>query len=1172
MENNGKKGKKKLRIKTKKKSDDYQNQIIKLTDKYNSLSNEEIFDLSNELFLKNRRDIKDNITLEVLKLILDKRNKGESTSGFYPDIYDSNFNEKIYKKKEIYIDRIPKVKGTETISSLTNKLCKFNLSYNQKFLKKYLSEQTPYNGLLLFHGTGVGKTCSSISIAEQFIDKITLLNKKIYILLNPSIKSNFIKNIFNIERLKQNKASEQCTGLRYLKELNIDINSIKPSQYDLVNKKILKLINSRYVFYGYTEFANMIEKIETKELRGVKEEYKTIYLEKKIDKLFSDSVMIIDEVHNIKENSNTSSKNYGKILPPILKRILRISRNMKLVLLSATPMFDNSTEIIGILNLLLINDNRKTLKKKDIFDSNNSLTESGKRILLENSRGYISYLRGEHPIKFPRRLFPDIFNHSAIIKKFPEISIDGGKMSKEETIQHLKLIGCPMKDYQLNKYTIVEHSGDDQEFGPFNINGMMASNIIYPELTENSKISEIISKNGFKNIIKKKKKKYEFTDPKYNTFFTMDNLRKYSSKIHSIIENIEKSEGIIFIYSQFIYAGILPLALALEMNGYVNYNGSMLANKEVKPTDKKFILITGDNELSQNTYEKYLKVESENINGEKVKVIIGSSTAAEGLDFRYIREVHILDPWHHFNKLEQVIGRAIRNCSHIELPLQKRNVLVYMYASIKSKTPEKESETIDLKMYRVSEKKAFKMSEVEYLLKISSVDCNLNKEENRFLDELYTKEYEIETSKNTKHKITLNDKDNSKICNFRECDFKCLPDLPYTLKENEINPNTYNVDNLNDNYNDIIKFIKLFFSKHISISIKSIETEFLKEYNKIYIDLLYLFINKYISTNELLEDKYGRKGYLRKENNMLYFIPSNMKNQIVTMSNIRLPSRKKLKALNVTNFKNSIKTKKKSVKNIDDIYTYLDNLLIDRKTLINGENKYNSNHKLNLINMLKHNSNIAYQYLRPDQKEQIIRDIIKNKPDKLMIIEDNILKVKRDYNPLDNGNDDSIWGYKIIENNALKYYKYSNNNFVLATALERKELLKNLNKNIMKELDSENIIGYLEYKPSDNTIYLKIRDKSNQGKKGTHIKTGSVCGNDGMKKGKIIELIKNTLGNDKYSNYVKKELPTKINLCNELELYLRYNSKINKNNKKWFYTSEETIERELNKKIKFDLI
>ena len=67
-------------------------------------------------------------------------------------------------------------------------------------------------------------------------------------------------------------------------------------------------------------------------------------------------------------------------------------------MLSATPMFNKSTEIIWLLNLLLQNDNRDPIKKSDVFDKNDILTEEGEDILKEKSRGYFSYLRGKIPI------------------------------------------------------------------------------------------------------------------------------------------------------------------------------------------------------------------------------------------------------------------------------------------------------------------------------------------------------------------------------------------------------------------------------------------------------------------------------------------------------------------------------------------------------------------------------------------------------------------------------------------------------------------------------------------------------------------------------------------------------------------------------------------------------
>ena len=104
-----------------------------------------------------------------------------------------------------------------------------------------------------------------ISIAENFKETIRDTNRKIIILLNPSIKDNFIKNIFNIELLKYNKATEQCTKDSYLKEANIKLkDKFTKDDYEMIQKKVMAIIKDRYSFYGYTEFSNMIERIELK--------------------------------------------------------------------------------------------------------------------------------------------------------------------------------------------------------------------------------------------------------------------------------------------------------------------------------------------------------------------------------------------------------------------------------------------------------------------------------------------------------------------------------------------------------------------------------------------------------------------------------------------------------------------------------------------------------------------------------------------------------------------------------------------------------------------------------------------------------------------------------------------------------------------------------------------
>ena len=226
---------------------------------------------------------------------------------------------------------------------------------------------------------------------------------------------------------------------------------------------------------------------------------------------------------------------------------------------------------------------------------------------------------------------------------------------------------------------------------------------------------------------------------------------------------------------------------------------------------------------------------------------------------------------------------------------------------------------------------------------------------------------------------------------------------------------------------------------------------------------------------------------------------------------------------------------------------------------------------------LKETSNFLFDYIKPELKSKLLELIIERNynetkvEDELYIkaLDKSLLKMKRDVDVMYDG-EEYIYGYKIAIDNDIKYVKYDSKTqkFIEPTISEVKLIKKNINIKIRQESGSALIIGYLEYKKSNNSINLKIRDKNYEGKKGTQIKTGSICGNDGKKKMKIVEYIEKTLEDDIYSKIKTSKIKIgKSNLCFELELHLRNYDLLNKKNQRWFYNLEETIERELNKKI-----
>ena len=453
---NNKNTKKKTKTKTKKQSARLEDNKLKKDDKvllesykleYNKIKDiSKLIEISKDLLLNLENEtIRDKSEYElryeslgnIMEMRLIDNYKYDSKLMGYPDYEDPDFNIKISSKKEFNINKIParpKLQTEQDVDKYSQKLCgksirtdennvgkdglplgEFNLTSNQKFLKTFMSPDTPYNSLLLFHGTGVGKTCSSISIAEQFSYELKKHNKKIIILLNPSIESNFKKNIFNIQKKPEN----QCTGSKYLDEINLDNYDNLP----LVESKINKLIKSRYEFYGYQKFANIIENLQNKiKERYDSSEYNRI-LKRKIKEMFSNSVIIIDEVHNIKENDGL------KVLPPLLEKVVKYADNLKLLLLSATPMFDNSREIVFLINLMLINDNRPIINESDYFDRNGDIIKENEHNFSRKIRGYISYLRGENPFRFPNRLYPTAKSDN-IITEMPITNNNGDSIDK----------------------------------------------------------------------------------------------------------------------------------------------------------------------------------------------------------------------------------------------------------------------------------------------------------------------------------------------------------------------------------------------------------------------------------------------------------------------------------------------------------------------------------------------------------------------------------------------------------------------------------------------------------------------------------------------------------------------------------------------------------------------
>jgi len=160
--------------------------------------------------------------------------------------------------------------------------------------------------------------------------------------------------------------------------------------------------------------------------------------------------------------------------------------------------------------------------------------------------------------------------------------------------------------------------------------------------------------------------------------------------------------------------------MALEEHGYTPAaNGQPLL---VGRNGKKghYILLTSEITTSQITTLLSLARDRKNMDGSLVRVIIVTPKISEGVNFRFVRQVHILDPWWNMSRIEQVIGRGLRTCSHSMLPFEHQNCTVYLHVC---RTTSKR-ECFDEYTYRTKvEAKALRIANVRRIMTESAMDC-----------------------------------------------------------------------------------------------------------------------------------------------------------------------------------------------------------------------------------------------------------------------------------------------------------------------------------------------------------------------------------------------------------------------------------------------------------------
>ena len=547
----------------------------------------------------------------------------------YPSIADSDFQDEIMRVFPQYV-----IKKSKTFDEICYPK-KYSLQIPQKFVAEFLNPDSPYTGLLVYHKIGAGKTCAAITIAEKFKK-----DKRIIVVLPASLQGGFRSELIS-----------PCANNSYITESERkQLSKFHPSsvEYSEIIDKTNKRINKVYTIYSYNKFLKLLKQGEIN---------------------LNNVLLIIDEIHNLISNTGTSYK--------ILHgNLVNIPDNSRLVLLSATPIFDKPDEIALLMNLFLKKNPMPTGSDfNDLFidvrETNSGIEYNAKNlgIFKQYIMGYISYYRGAPPVSFPT--------------------------------YNPKIINVNMSKLQYRAYKKIEKQAshdDDYMSNHFLIGTRLVSNFYYP--------GKKLNVDG-EYMMKKKD-------------YTLENMKKYSPKYVKIFQLLKKADGPIFVYSNFkSFSGIYIFADFLDHHGYKNYATH-------GPGPKRYAIWSGDQKLNYRNEIKAVYNNKNNSTGDKISIMLGSPSIKEGVTLLRVQQVHLIDPHFNHSRMDQIIGRAFRFCSHKDVAEKNRVVNVYIYISVYPKL----ELSVEQHILAIADRKKHLNSQFELAIKESAVDCKLFKKDN----------------------------------------------------------------------------------------------------------------------------------------------------------------------------------------------------------------------------------------------------------------------------------------------------------------------------------------------------------------------------------------------------------------------------------------------------------
>lgn len=677
----------------------------------------------------------------------------------FDNFHDINFD--IDRFRQTIQDNFQQYKGKD-LNYDTEQLKEqqeYLLQPQQQFVPRFSNfhNQPNIGNLLVFHELGSGKTCTSIIIGEAYKaffnfneNNLQADIKKVFVVTPKSVQSEYYREISgqcvsnNVSLSNGYKVSYSSFGFGAdTDEIIAERNRETLEQYyrQENEKSSEQKINKYWEITSHQKFLNRLFKGNT---FNILESYG-----EKIRK--GGYLIIIDEIQNLVSET-------GERYKKLLYFLNMFGKTNKIILLSATPIYDKPFELGLTINLLnprvffprTQEGFNNFFIDRDITNNESSSEIKNKALLQWMCTGYVSYFSGGNPIYFPRKRIIEVFHRMRKYQLSNYIENVIEELSKNSKKGRRK---GPVDIHD----TYYFENNDNDDGGQYFLEAKKISNIYLPEhLPEQNKFFIELKNMKLEEKIPNKNlpdQKFNFINGIYIKLihakiqYIKDYSRKFSDLMYhlTINENLQRREaeenneiydglGKIMIFSDYLEYGVNCIAKLLKQFGYKEHK----AKGSVKKDEKRFIKWTGSTGDDEGKTILRQFNDDNNINGQKIQIILGTRSIMEGISLKCVREVHIMEPWWNESRINQVIARAVRFKSHLKLDPEKQFVNVFKHYSVYDTYPLKTQShssirdkthnffTIDLYIKKVAEEKQKLNNAFLKVLKESSIDCDLN--------------------------------------------------------------------------------------------------------------------------------------------------------------------------------------------------------------------------------------------------------------------------------------------------------------------------------------------------------------------------------------------------------------------------------------------------------------